>query len=489
MSLVSDEELTEDGEVIEDFEGYDGSEIATPGIPTVKDLAIRRDDGTVDFYPHAGQWTAWTSRKRFIAVIAGTQSGKTSFGPHWLFKEIQERGPGDYMVVTPTFAILDKKALPEFLKVFGRWYGLGRYYVQKRCFVFSPEGCRRTFGHYDPETPTQVWFGYAEDPDSLESATIKAAWCDEAGQKKFKLGSWEAIRRRLSLAQGRALITTTPYDLGWLKQKLYDVWKEAKDAGPEALAKCDIDIVRFDSTENPNFAQAEFLAAQLTLPPWKFALFYRGIFTRPAGLIYGSFKDLPAGAGGHLIKPFPIPAHWKRFIGLDFGGVNTAAVKLAQRPGTKKYIVYATYHAGERTAKEHVRELLKGEPRGAVIKAVGGAKSEGQWRREFGKAGLIVAEPPVSDVEVGIERVYAAHADDSVLVFDTLGEYREEKMTYSRKVDEEGEPLEEIEAKNTFHIMDAERYVQALLRHGLQGAGGAVAGRSETIKRRLEGLR
>jgi hypothetical protein len=30
---------------------------------------------------HPGQWRAWQSLKRFILVLAGTQSGKTSFGP------------------------------------------------------------------------------------------------------------------------------------------------------------------------------------------------------------------------------------------------------------------------------------------------------------------------------------------------------------------------------------------------------------------------
>ena len=81
---------------------------------------------------------------------------------------------------------------------------------------------QRTFGRRDV-APTSVLFGYAAEPESLESATAKAAWLDEAGQKRFRLASFEAILRRLSLAQGRVLLTTTPYDLGWLKQRLYSV--------------------------------------------------------------------------------------------------------------------------------------------------------------------------------------------------------------------------------------------------------------------------
>src|SRR5690606_16041801 len=48
---------------------------------------ITPDGGlSLDFHP--GQWDAWDSAKRFIFVIAGTQGGKTSFGPHWLYREI-----------------------------------------------------------------------------------------------------------------------------------------------------------------------------------------------------------------------------------------------------------------------------------------------------------------------------------------------------------------------------------------------------------------
>ena len=50
------------------------------------------------FTLHPGQSEAWASLKRFILVLAGAQSGKTSFGPLWMRREIQARGPGDYLV-------------------------------------------------------------------------------------------------------------------------------------------------------------------------------------------------------------------------------------------------------------------------------------------------------------------------------------------------------------------------------------------------------
>jgi len=55
--------------------------------------------------------------------------------------------------------------------------------------------------------------------------------------------------------------------------------------------------------------------------------------------------------------------------------------------------------------------------------------------------------------------VYAAHKAGQIIVFADLGGYLDEKMGYTRAVDENGEPTEVIEDKSSFHFMDAERYI------------------------------
>lgn len=427
------------------------------------------DGEAMQLHFHPGQWRAWESERRFVAVLAGTQSGKTSFGPHWLYREIQRCGPGDYMVVTPTFPLLELKALPEFRRLFESWLHLGKYTGSpSKQFTFSEEGARRTFGEsYAPNGPeTRVIFGYASDPDSLESATAKAVWCDEAGQKRFKLSSWQAILRRLSLARGRVLVTTTPYDLGWLKQQLWDKWH----AGDP-----DIDVIRFDSTENPQFSREEFERARRDLPAWKFDLFYRAIFTRPGGLIYDSFNEAIC-----KIPRFEINPQWQRYLGLDFGGVNTAGVFYAEEPGTGRLYAYREYKAGGRTAAEHAHYLVKGEHMMPIC--VGGSKSEGQWRQEFQSGGIVngvmspglpVQEPDIKDVEVGIDRVYGAHKRNEIFVFNDLAGYLEQKLTYGRVLDESGEPTTEIEDKEMYHFMDAERYIVGWLK-GSSGQWGLL---------------
>lgn len=202
-------------------------------------------------------------------------------------------------------------------------------------------------------------------------------------------------------------------------------------------------------------------------------MFYRGVFDRPPGLIYDCFD--PAR---HLIPRFAIPEEWERFLGLDFGGVNTAGIFFAKERNaegkpTKRYIGYREYHAGGRTSKEHAAELRKGEPRTPT--AIGGSKSEGQWRQEFAQGGLSVGPPVIADVEVGINRFYAALAETEpgeaidILFFDDLAGTIEQLNTYSRELDDRGEPTERIEDKETYHFLDAGRYIVSYLQAGMDG--------------------
>ncbi|MFC1996983.1 terminase large subunit domain-containing protein [Chloroflexota bacterium] len=411
------------------------------------DLYWIDDEGYFRYKFHGGQWDAWHSQARFVCILSGTQGGKTTFGPPWLYREIKEKGPGDYLVATPTFPLLYVKALPEFRKLFERTLKLGRFITTPiRRFEFSRFGLESLFGPDYANAATTIYFGHANDPDSLEAATYKAAWLDEAGQKKFKLGSWESIQRRLSIYEGRVLFTTTPYYLGWLKRLVAD----------RAAFDPDFEIIRFESIKNPAFPKTEWDRMQKLLPEWKFNLYYRALWSRPAGLIYDNWLD------ADQIKPSPIPGDWPRFVGIDFGGVNTAALFYAQNPKNGTYYAYKTYYPQEKkTSAEHVAAILQNEPEG--ITAVGGAKSEDQWRMEFKAAGLVVKKPPISDVEVGIDRVYAAHAERKIKVFNNLAAYIDEKESYSRVLDDAGVTTGEIEDKADYHLMDCERYLWALL--------------------------
>lgn len=414
-------------------------------------MVERTAEHRLRFNLHPGQQRAFWSDKRFILVLAGLQSGKTSMGALWLWSEMQRKGPGDYLVAAPTFVLMEMKLVPEFKRFFVRELGAGHYQGSPvRVFTLNEHGEMLLWGKKQDEG-TRVIFGFGADPDSLESATAKAAWLDEAGQKKFKRESWVAIQGRLSLHRGRVFITTTPYTLGWLKDELFDPWKEAGGNHP------DIDVVNFRSIDNPMFSRDEYVRMRGILPAWMFAMRYDGLFQRPAGMIYGCWSD-----DENEIPDFAIPKQWDRFLGLDFGGVNTAGIFLAEEQDdrgqpTGRYFEYREYHAGGRTAEQHREALMVGEPR--IPRTFGGSKSEGQWRHEFARVGLPIEEPPVSDVEVGITRVYGLIKERRLLTFRSLKGILDQTKTYSRVLDDRGEPTEAIEDKETFHFLDARRYV------------------------------
>lgn len=394
---------------------------------------------------HDGQLEALHAPERFILVLAGSQGGKTSFGPLWLYQEIRNRGPGDYLVAAPSFPLLAKKLLPEFRRFFEVNMRLGKLVSSPTPrFTMTKEAHRRVFAGTpyadEPYVETNVFFGHAQDAESLESATAKAAWLDEAGQRKFRYDSWEAIIRRLTLHQGRVLITTTPYYMGWLKTEVFD--RCGKDP--------DYKLVQFESIMNPMFPMSEWKRLQEVLPAWKFNMFHRGRFERPAGLIYDVFTD------DMVVEPFTIPEHWPRWIGIDFGAVNFAATVWAESPNGTFYLE-KEYLAGGKRIREHVEDILRGIPYPQEV--VGGARAEEQWREEVRAAGLHIREPEVTDVEVGIDRCYSGIKRGLVRVLKHNVRFLDEIRSYSREVDELGNPGDKIEDKESYHLLDSFRYI------------------------------
>ncbi len=416
-------------------------------------------DGKVVLRQHPGQLAAWDSDKRIVAVLAGTQGGKTSWLPWWLWREVQRRGAGDYLAVTASYDLFKLKFLPQLREVFEHLFRWGRYWSGDRVIELAdPATGQFLASRADDPMWGRIILRSAESGGGLESTTAKGAIFDEAGMDSCTIDTWEAMKRRLALHRGRVCLGTTIYNLGWVKEQIYDPWEAARRDHPE------IDVVQFDSVANPSFPHEEYEAARHALPPWKFDMFYRGRFSRPAGQIYDCFDE-----AADIINPIPIPDEWPRFLGLDFGGVNTCAVFFAEElsgegKASGQYHLYREYLAGGRTAREHAAELLKGEPRRPVC--FGGARSEGQWRDEFRAAGLPVQQPPVADVEVGITRVYGLHAQHRLKIHRSCQGYLQQKRSYRRVVDGRGEPTEAIEDKHAFHFMDAERYIGTYLTRG-----------------------
>ena len=396
-------------------------------------------NGKVRLNPHKGQSRAWYSERRFVLMLAGSQGGKTSFEPWWLWREMQRQGPGDYLAVTASYDLFKLKFLPEMRRVFEGLLHWGTFSAGDMVIVSN-------------DKQTRIILRSAQAPGGLESGTVKAAVLDECGQDGFRMDAWEAIQRRLSLAQGRVLGGTTPYNLGWLKQQWYDRW---------AAGDADYDVIQFESIANPQFPAEEFERMKRTLPAWKFNMFYRGLYSRPAGLIYEDYDE-----AAHCVEPFPIPRAWPRYVGIDFGAVHTALVWIAEDVNHDAYYVYRESLEGGKTTGEHAAQALTHAARERVVGWYGGAAPETQQRMDWSAAGVPVQGPRVVDVEAGIDRIIGLFKRKQLFVFNTCAGLRDELGTYARQLDANGQVTEKIKDKEDFHRIDALRYAAQWLNVG-----------------------
>jgi len=186
---------------------------------------------------------------------------------------------------------------------------------------------------------------------------------------------------------------------------------------------------------------------------------YHGLWAAPEGAIYDVFDEEK-----HKVASFHPPVMWPRAVGIDPFGAHVAAVWLAFDPQNGILNVYQEYLEpfGLTTAghAENVRRLTKNE---AVFAWVCGAKSERAWRLEWEAAGVPVVEPPVTDVWVGIDRVYQLLKDFRLVIHDDCAGLLSEIGDYRRKLDKKGQATETIEDKTSYHLLDALRYVVAWL--------------------------
>jgi hypothetical protein len=435
-------------------------------MPNFRDI----EKGELIYHWHPGQMRTLstlttfltTGRPRFSAMLAGTQGGKTCLGPRWLHRAmagytenghpVPGLGPGDYLAVEATYDLFKLKMLPELIWYFCETLKIGRYWAQDRVLEIAEDFKPGNFKAQKSTDPMwiRIILRSAESEAGLESATAKAAWLDEAGMPEFSRRAWEAVQRRLSLSQGPVLFTTTLYDWGWFKVEIYDRWA-AKDP--------DYEVIQFDSIMNPAFPRAEYDRAERTLPRWKFLLFYKGQYAKPAGLIYDSFDEDVCKIKLSWSKP---PSGWPVFTGHDFGPIHTSALWYAQEPSTGYLYLYRTYLSYDKlTPVKHVENWKEHSAGENIIKRVGGAGGKTSvdegWREAFRLAGWPVSEPLIKDVELGILKVYGWHKTNRLYVSADLFDYLSEKQSYSRELDENYNPTSEIKNKARYHLMDGER--------------------------------
>tara|TARA_Y100000310_G_scaffold334453_1_gene414259 strand:+ start:429 stop:1664 length:1236 start_codon:yes stop_codon:yes gene_type:complete len=366
-----------------------------------------------------------------LLALSGSGGGKTILGYWWLWHRMEKYPGYGWGMAEPTYPMLSKIIInspdpdrPNIIEFFRRVGHAPVYHAVSRIL-------ETRFG--------QIYLGSADNPDSMQGVALRGYWLDEAGMMSYD--AYQTALQRVAMLGGQVLLTTTPYNRGWLKSQVWD--------------RADGDMIhaeRWKSIDRPGYPVDQYEMMKKLMSTHRFSMMFDARFERPEGLIYGDFKDRC------VIPRFNIPEDWPRFVGMDFGGLNTAAIFLAQSPNGNLY-AYREYLAGNRTASGHASQLKRLSEGETFRKIVGGSASEGQWRREFTEAGWNITPPIVKDVEVGIDRVVSYHKSDSLFIMDDLIRYLDEKASYSRILDSDMLPTEKIENKEKYHLLDSERYI------------------------------
>ena len=399
----------------------------------------------------------------------------TIFGPMWLFREIYGDGTdkfpgcgrGDYFAATATYDLFDLNMLPRTLDHFCRTMRVGKYRSGKRQIELR-ESALHKFMYRLVGDPVwaKIILRSAESEGGLESATIKAAWSDEAGQPNFKRSSADAVKSRLAIHRGRHLITTTLYNLGWVVQ---DILSRAEDGGVITDTvldnggeirtidneKEDIFVVQFDSMVNPAFSVEEYEENKRTMPNDAFAMRYRGRVAKMRTMIFDCFDYQK-----HTIPAINIPNTWPVAVGVDPIGEQVAGIFGALDPSTGIVHIFKEYSEPFGiTTRQHVMNL-RGIASGYTVKRwQGGGPTEKQARLDWAAEGIPLQAPPISDVWVGIMVVYTMMKGSHLLIHRSCPGLIDEITRYQRKAGSDGQPTDQIANKAAFHRIDGLRYL------------------------------
>lgn len=308
--------------------------------------------------------------------------------------------------------------------------------------------------------------------DSCDIVTVKhssGGWSQlgfksyDQGRKKFQgtnkhfilldeeppTGIYEECLQRGRGCDGRLLMTYTPLS-GWtyvVDQMMG--WEELNKKGAS------IKTVHCDWDDVPHLDE-EWKRNQLaqTRPHMRKAR-KAGIPNAGIGMVY------PMEEEDYVIKPVPLPAHWRRCFGFDGGFHNTAAVWIAWDKDEDVAYVYADYKRGEVSTEAHAIALMA---RGDWIPGVGDAASlanPGSGKAEkliqtYKALGVDMVLPDKSSgsVDAGIQEVYSRLNSGRLKVFNTcqklLAEIRRYRYNEKQQI-----------VKENDHIMDALRYAIA----------------------------
>lgn len=315
---------------------------------------------------------------------------------------------------------------------------------------------------FDYPNGSRIWVAGLDKSGKVLSAEHDIIYPNQA--EELGLPDWETL---LSRATGRAGHVPYPQVIGdcnpgppthWIrtraKARALTFFESRHQDNPEL----------FDREGNITEAGKQRLGALQRMTGSRLMRLYHGLWAAPEGAIYDILDEEK-----HKVAAFFPPLTWPRIVGIDPVGAYIAAVWAAWDAEGRVLNVYREYMEpfGETTAG-HVKNILDLSQRETIFAWVGGGPSERQARTDWNGAGIPLLMPPIADVWAGIDRVYALLKDFNLVIHDNCPILLSQAGDYRRKL-KDGEPTDKIEDKETYHLLDALRYLVAWCAAPLEG--------------------
>ena len=375
-------------------------------------------------------------------MVGGTGSGKTFLGARWVYSKLVAKPETRILGVGISY---DKH--------------ISRVMVRELTHLCKDLNVKCTYNKKTheltlPHNESQVLFGSAEDPLSLEGPHIDGAWMDEAGMMPLK--AWEVTQRRTGYNNAPILITTIPYFEGWLKSQVFDAWERGDKS---------ITWIATKTMDNVHYSVEEIDRLRRTWRADKFERYVLGNWARPAGLIWPepADKDL-------IVEPFDIPEHWPCFSAHDFGHNDPTTGVWGRLSDDDVLYLVADYEENGMTIDAHVR-AWRARGLDVVDDCWGDPAAPEVWERAT-DIGYPVRGAN-NNIDAGIDAVYERMVTGRLKVFRGCKTWLDHRNTYrwaTSKNDDETFLDKPAKPQPAGHIADATRYLCMGINEYAQGA-------------------
>lgn len=297
--------------------------------------------------PHPGQQHVLDNRKRFNVIRCGRRWGKTVMGQRLMVDPALKGKPVAWFAP-------DYKALTEV------WRDTVR--------LLRPVTARPDAQQHRLELLgggiIEFW-SLDSDPEACRGRKYARIVVDEAAKARHLELAWEqAIRATLGDFRGDAWFLSTPRGKGDFFHALYKRGVEGVRNWAEFYAPS------IDNPTIPEWAE-ELEEIKADTPDAIFRQEYLAEFIDAGGLYFDEWLEEKNGAEWHVCTPFPIPAHWPKWGGLDYGKAAPFAFTLmTSTEGDRGSTEWDTYCIDE----EYQERLL---PRAQADKVIACLKRNG----------------------------------------------------------------------------------------------------------------